>query len=1276
LRKIKDLIAVKEVGETTLSLIREIRLHPKETVKNYVFTDSIREHFDKIFDSIVSYRGGGFWVQAEYGAGKTHFIATLTCLLMNTSEALWSLVQDPEIRNYRFKLNKTKLFPVIINLKGEASVRAEDENLLKIIERHIEETVQELGLKGKVSIATADEMIDWYNRCSVELRNAVDSFIKSVGGDPKKASQEHLANFINDYCEKENISPRISATTKDRIKSIYDQLTKNGYNGMLFVIDEFATRQMRHPEHSKEYAADEEVLETIAWVLPKDLQLNIYIVVASHLPAPTKLKEDRFKTINLLADRAAKEYDIIVSQRIREIIETRRPEIEQYYQFYFKNFSFLKKFDKEYFFSIFPFHPQCFEAVRNITKRELPTARSGINILHDILTDQSILEKGNLIVVSDLMIGLHPRELETHVYQKSYKSYRFAMDGLKDIDLDEEDVQIAQKVVNALFLWNLAYLETVKHISIQELAEMELIHSDIIKGSDLVEAVLVKLRDLPQIEYIKEKGALFRVTGEQVVRPSQVFTEIRKKCAQQDFRVCDCWEKSLIFSPDQTGGRSALFSGYTFDQKGKVVIDFQKIEYPGEVVVSRDWRPEYGEALREDVHFRLVILARNVKFDPKSLKDKRIGVCVPGSLNDSAKQAALNYLAITEMENIYAMKNDPEAEEIRQWVKGKKREYVNALLETQLPQFVDGKVYTQQSLAIDESRVFSTESLDRIFSMIVTSLLYNAYQSQPFDSSLFKKTLLANDAKKIFDGFFRKDAGPASISACENFAPGLGLSKAASPRAFNPENNVIFDFIKKRLEENDYELPVWKLYQELNAPPYGVIREIITLSLLCFVRHGDPSVEIRLKDGHRQPIRGSRVTSFNVPEIEWRGRFEEDFDVLSRSTEVNWNDVVHLARVAAPEQDLKTATKPEEIMEQEKHLLNELAKTLEKIPSVLANLQTLWSSFGKEFEYSKRLENVEKICDAKNYSEFHEVVTEVYAQDFEAFKADFEMFRALSKLSDQATIIISMRSYLDHAVLPAEKADLSRLKVSIEDQLNPELFVKDLAKLEKIKRQFEEFKRQYIPLYQIHHRDYYEDVEKIRKKLDGASVKIDVISRLNKLGMNLTPIKSVYSDMLMKAKACGVRGNVNVDSSSICSECKLTLVRKFDDKEISVFLKEVDEGIRLGMTGLRQMLTKPVLELDKEKRLGELVKSLQSNDSQLFTKVFSDSLAEYLVKLFEKANIETINLSISEFIQKYAFVEEERIDDIVKAFRNELLRVIEKAKKEKPGKKIRIALGE
>ena len=1277
MRKIKDLIVVKEVGETTLSLLREIEFHQKETVENYIFTDSIREHFDKIFDNMASGRGGGFWVQAEYGAGKTHFIATLACLLMDTSETLWSRLQDPQIRNYRFKLDKTRLFPVIINLKGEASVSDEEENLLRIVERHIGETVEERGLKDKISIATADEIFDWYGNCSQDLRNAIDSFIRQAGGDPKKTSREQLAKFISNYCEKEKISPKISATTKDRVKSIYDQLLKNGYNGMLFVIDEFATRQMRHTEQSSEYAADEEVLETLAWVLPKDLRLNIYVIVASHLPAPTKLKEDRFKTISLLADRAAKEYDIIVSQRIREIVETRKPEIEQYYQFYLKNFSFLKKLDKEYFFSIFPFHPQCFEAIRNITKRELPTARSGINILHDILAHESALEKDSLLTVSDLLMGLHPaRELETHVYQKSYKSYGSALDGLKDIDLDTEDARIAQKIVNALFLWNLAYLETPKYLSIQQLAEMELVHSDIVKGSDLVETVMIKLRDLPQIEYLKEKGAAFIVTREQATRPSQVLAEIKKKLGEQESKASDCWEKSLVFSPEQTGGRSALFSGYSFDQRSKIVIGFQKIDYPGEIVVTRDWRPEYGESLREDTHFRLVFLSRNIKFDPKTLKDKRIGVCVPSSFNDSAKQAALNYLSITEMENVYASKNDPEAEEIRQWIKTKKREYVNALLETQLPLFVDGKIFTQQSLAMDEKRVFATESLDRIFNAVVNYLLYNAYQSPLFDSSIFKKNFSGNDSKKIFDGLFRKDAGQAAFSACENFAPGLNLSKSTSPRTLNPEGNAIFGFFKRRLGENNYDVPVWKLYQELGAPPYGVIRDVITLNLLCFARYGDPSVELRLKDAHRQPIKGSRITTFNVPEIDWRGRFEDDFDLLSKSTEVSWNDILPLARIVAFEQDLKTATKPEEIMEQEKRLLLSLNNVLDKVSSVSANLGALWDAFERKFPYSDCIENVKRICSSKNYSDFKETITEVYAQNLETFKSDFEIFRNLARLSEQATTILGLRSYLDQAILPAEKASLCTLKVTIQDQLNPESFVKDLAKLEKTKKQFEEFKRQYIPIYQIHHREYYEKLDKAKRRLEETCTKVDIIAGLNKLNMNLTPSKSAYSDLLMETKTCKASDPVNVDILPICKDCKLILTRKYEEKEVNAFLGQLDESIQQGIVGLRQMLTKPILDLDKEKRLSESLKAIQSNDAKLFVNAFSEPIVEHLAKLFEKANIETISLSISEFVQEHAFVEEDGVEDVVRDFESALVNAIEKAKKQKPGKKIRIAFGE
>jgi len=112
------------------------------------------------------------------------------------------------------------------------------------------------------------------------------------------------------------------------------------------------------------------------------------------------------------------------------------------------------------------------------------------------------------------------------------------------------------------------------------------------------------------------------------------------------------------------------------------------------------------------------------------------------------------------------------------------------------------------------------------------------------------------------------------------------------------------------------------------------------------------------------------------------------------------------------------------------------------------------------------------------------------------------------------------------------------------------------------------------------------------------------------------------------------------------------------------------------MNRLAKVLTKPILDLDKEKKLGELMKTIESNDSSGFVKVLTDSMIEYLLRLSEECNIETIRVSLSKFAQKYALVEEDRVEEVVKAFREVLLKEVEKAKKGKPGKKIRIALGE
>jgi hypothetical protein len=874
-------------------------------------------------------------------------------------------------------------------------------------------------------------------------------------------------------------------------------------------------------------------------------------------------------------------------------------------------------------------------------------------------------------------LGFHSKDLETAAFQKSNRSLKSAIEGIKDIGLDDEYVPLAHKVVKALFLWNLAYLEVPKYLSIQDIAEMELVHDDIIKGVDLTEAVMVKLRDLRQVEYIKEKGAIFRVTGEQGVRPTEEFAKIKKRCAEKEEKISGWWEKNLVLTPEQTGGgRGALFSGYSFDEKNKMNTEFQKIEYPGEIIIAKYWRPEFGESLGDDVHFRLVLLSRAMQTDVKAIKDRRIAICIPDLLSDAAKEAALNHFAITEMELEFASKKEPEAEEIRQWIRTKKREFIDALIDSQLPLFAAGKICTQQALAIDEKKAFALGSLERISNQVANYLLSDAYPKQLIDSSSFRKNFSANDAKKVFDGFFKKDAGPASISACENFGPGFGLSKSSQPKIFDPSNSRIFAFLKKKLEENNFDFPVWKLYRELGTPPYGLTKDIITLNLLCFVRFGDPSVEIRLRDGHKQTIGSLRLTSFNVPEIDWRGKIEEDFDLLSKSTEVGWNDILPLARLFAPEQDLKTATKPEDIADQEKRLLVSLKGISEKIPAVTANLQALWSAFGKTFTHSNCIKNIKEISASRGYVEFQNIFSDIYSGDRKAMEIDATTFRNLTKLSDQATIILAIQSYLDDAKLPSGKNDFATQKEDILKGLNPESFVKDLTKFEKINKQYENFKKQYIPLYQIQHREYNANLRKELEQIHNAKSKIELIQRLTEIGMSLPTVRVAYSNLEQKVKPCSVNDPVSVESSPYCKECRMGLTQIFDETDSVTFLKELDENVEQGLKGLGQMLTKPVLSLDKEKKLDSIVKSLESNDKDSFVTQFSKPIAEYLATLFAKANIETINLSVAEFIRRHSFVEEEGIEEVTKAFRDELIKAIEKAKKGKPGKKIRISLGE
>jgi hypothetical protein len=83
MRELGKIISIKPEPETTPSLGDIIQKEKAaRTVSDYLFTPSLRAHFKRIFECVVNRKGQGFWVQAEYGAGKTHFLGSLVDLLV------------------------------------------------------------------------------------------------------------------------------------------------------------------------------------------------------------------------------------------------------------------------------------------------------------------------------------------------------------------------------------------------------------------------------------------------------------------------------------------------------------------------------------------------------------------------------------------------------------------------------------------------------------------------------------------------------------------------------------------------------------------------------------------------------------------------------------------------------------------------------------------------------------------------------------------------------------------------------------------------------------------------------------------------------------------------------------------------------------------------------------------------------------------------------------------------------------------------------------------
>lgn len=1304
-----DLIVKKKPPRLTPELFDSYQNHPDETVETYIFTDSIRHYAEQILESVARGAGQGFWVQAEYGAGKTHFLATLAALLSETTDELWSKVSDPDIRRYQKRLINARLFPVVLSLRGEADADTLSLRSLMdvLLEKGFRPALERAGLKDRIKLTSAEDLMDWYDRKSpAAIQADFEAYIPRVTNTPFAAFRDNegaeaVAGWLSKYLEANSLKPEIDVGVKDRLASIYKQITASGgpgYTGLLVVIDEYEGWSNIRRNNIEARAKDEDLLESLGYLLPKDLGLVAHVIVASQSAVPAKLlggqEGDRFIHLPLLADQNSRDYDIIAARRVRSLNSERLPEIADYYRYYAETFAFARQMSETDFRDTFPFQPRCFEIVRCITARDLPGPRSGIRILYEVVNVDALLGRDMLIRASDLVKSQHLIQdcLSTPVYKPHYTAYQLTREALDSLELDAGDLDLARNILATLYLWYEAFLERPRPLSLAELAQATLTIGDVVKAEDNVAYVLSQMQTLQQILF-DNQNAQFVPTGDNSPQPLIMFRDHVRRAQSDRYAVAATWAGSLFLTAQQTNSLPGLFSEFESDKPAGRSFEHHNLHYAGDIVIASRWQLAWGTPITDDdAHFRLIIMTADAAqiAQPADLQDPRLAVMYPAPLTEEAQHAAAEYLAWTRMSDEYKDQTGKEAEAIRDWLATQRHTYLDNLIHTQLNPYRSGQIITRDDLGISAKEAFGAPSNDQRLKFMVEKLLAGAYPQLPINPAGLRSALTSAEAGKVFEGYFGKDPSNAQTTATRNYGIGLGLSNIDAPHKFVVQaNNQALGLIAHLLAQRQgRELPTWKLFETLSRPPYGLPYVVIQLYVLSFVYRGDPRVELTLKRDHKLKRRDGkvfardRINAATVPELAWRPTLYLAFEALAPAVGPTWNEALRYAREFVD--DLRVTTDQSDIEAETRRLADRLTAVSEELPKQRTNLRILERTLGASLpdDEQQALTQLTALAEARDsYVTFYEKADELFVSP-DNLRDALKTLNRMRELAEATAEIASTQRYLDDVRLREADRELNAQRLALLAQISLSNLANQPHTWRGIQAQFEQFKTRYRNEYQKHHRDTNATLKQLKDALVEAPRRLQALELLNSI-QELGPARghhlvADYERLAASLQACPVTNYqaVLIEATPTCASCQRLLTYTSPTESAEAFTRDLNSALSEQQRRLATETIRRVLERGQGDALNQFLQAAQVANLATLVDLLNEEIVTVIRHLLAEEQIGFAEGEVTgRFLQRYGSLEEGDIPAAVKAFEALLRDAFQEAKKAHQGKKtIRLTL--
>lgn len=868
-----------------------------ETLQEF-YIEPVRSYLDRFLEMIAVGEGQGFWLQAEFGVGKSHMLAVEAILAMGGTE-VWELVRTKEDEVpylgpgrrldslWADKVSRKRIFPIIFSLEGRGGT--EDNKLEDFILLEAQE-VYELRTNRPLPVTSDEHLAEWYiqeghedyerslkrflsNRRLMERLPNVPSY--NVLMDYLRSSEDRrdAATVLWAFLRHRRVKIQLPTERGEKLQTAFDTILGSGYDGILIIIDEMSEYLSR----TRFPSDDEDCLLTLSSTLAKAQGKPIWTVVAAQTrytnPAkiigPDRMREE------LLEHKPERFRDIVVrrtrSYQVRDGVSSDTDTVP-YYQSYRALIPWVKEALEDDFRATFPFPPEAIDVIR-IISRQLTGTRSTIGFLHAALkkaVDEKIDELVPLWRVFDELISYEESPSRSSSGVISLKS-KFsaevdALEAAQTILNQVEEGLLGKKagkrralhILNTLFLYRLAGYNGLKPEQILNAV------CDLRRGSDetadlqveyytsILEEMRLRLR-----QYIRDRDGLYEFVPRESSELDELVDSALETLQRDRYAFWELFGELLAFNQ---AGLTSPVSDYSGSGLIKRKIVWHGQERSGRVgmrdMVGKGARAETPDTYYQEDDF-VVVLSRRPAGDKEiesflQTEEEHPDPRVVAWAMDEPSEDERRILA-SVMAHLKVAKENKGSRHEKEALDAFRQQAPRAfdLVKTLLGR---GRAQTyRKTISID-----LVGGIDTAIERMAGEALDECYLSAEIDTG--KRTFGSQEAVKLINGLVKLgQAVPADdklYSAVENFAVPLGIVKPVAPDMLNPSDSLFYLRIRAFVEEKgSISLPIETMYRQFTgwsrtAPAgesYGLTRRMVDVYLLCLVQQG--IIRIQQKKG-------------------------------------------------------------------------------------------------------------------------------------------------------------------------------------------------------------------------------------------------------------------------------------------------------------------------------------------------------------------------------------------------------------------------------------------